>query len=110
MHHFGWYDRPLEGTGFQRALRVLLTNSLPGSVTRMRKMVKERFERAGEGYAAVNGRLSSNGLAIGADLGTGGKHIPLARTIIKIIVLANVHALFGEELGELASFGCHRYV
>lgn len=59
MHRFGYCDKPLEGTGFVRALRVHLTNSLPKSVPWMREVVRGKFEELqGGGNKVVAGQFS----------------------------------------------------
>jgi len=58
MHHFIWFDRPLEGTGFVRALRVHLTNKIPALLPGMKAMVRERFAKLQRRNPLIDGEYS----------------------------------------------------
>jgi len=57
MHRFGWYDKPLEGTGFVRALRVHLTNNLASSLPGMKEIFRRRFNELQAKNPVVAGKL-----------------------------------------------------
>ncbi|KAK4446672.1 cytochrome P450 [Podospora aff. communis PSN243] len=88
MHHFGWFDRPLEGTGFVRALRVHLTNAIPKFLPGMKEMVKTRFAELQKRNPVIDGVT----------------HTPLAKTIIKTVCQVEAHAIFGKELARNEEF------
>lgn len=55
MHGFNWYEKPTEGVGFVRALRTLLTNSLPEILPSLGVVVRERFAELHDKHSVVNG-------------------------------------------------------
>lgn len=57
MHGFEWKDqRGIEGTGFVRALRSLLTSHLPSILPNLDSAIADQFEREITNYKVVNGQ------------------------------------------------------
>ncbi|KAK5652129.1 hypothetical protein OQA88_10771 [Cercophora sp. LCS_1] len=88
MSYFGWNDIPPEGYGFVRAIRTHLTNNLPNIVPNLSKIVRSKFEELHEKHPVVSGVRQS----------------PVSRTMLKIVVAANAHAIFGQELASDENF------
>jgi hypothetical protein len=64
MAGFNWHDqRGIEGTGFVRSLRTLLTNHLPKMTPDVRRLLEQGFTRElAQGGNSLNGRLSGTHL------------------------------------------------
>lgn len=57
MHGFNWFDRRgVEGVGFVRALRTLLTNNLPRLLPDLGLMIKTRFAELRLKDKVINGK------------------------------------------------------
>lgn len=60
MHGFNWHDeRGVEGIGFVRALRTLLTSHLPSILPDLRSVIFEVFEENHTPFPNADGRLPS---------------------------------------------------
>jgi hypothetical protein len=58
MNGFNWFDRRgVEGIGFVRTLRTLLTNNLPQILPDLGLLVKTRWSHLLSGYKTVDGKL-----------------------------------------------------
>jgi hypothetical protein len=89
MHGFNWFDRRgIEGVGFIRALRVLLTNNLPQILPDLSIIIRSRFSELHETHGKVNGVTQS----------------PVYPMIIKLVVLSNAVSFFGKELAKNEDF------
>lgn len=57
MHGFEWKDqRGVEGTGFVRALRDLLTFQLPDMLFPLRKGIADQFQRELSNHGVIEGK------------------------------------------------------
>ncbi|RYO83042.1 hypothetical protein DL762_006318 [Monosporascus cannonballus] len=89
MHGFIWSDlRGTEGVGFERSLRVILTSHLPSILHKLNRYTKARFDLLQQESPIVQGSRRS-------------KLYPMMK---KVVVVANAHAIFGEELGKNEEF------
>lgn len=60
MHGFNWHDeRGVEGIGFVRALRTLLTSHLPSILPNLRLVIFEVFDESRSPCLKADGRLFS---------------------------------------------------
>jgi hypothetical protein len=59
MHGFVWKDqRGIEGVGFVRALRTLLTSKLPDLLPNLKSSIKDQFQAELKKCKLVNGEHS----------------------------------------------------
>ena len=57
MHGFEWKDqRGIEGIGFVRALRSLLTSHLPSVLPNLRSAIADEFEEEQPTHKFINGK------------------------------------------------------
>ncbi|CAH0024714.1 unnamed protein product [Clonostachys rhizophaga] len=83
MNSFNWFDRRgVEGVGFVRTLRTLLTNHLPQLLPDLSLLAHSRWEELLSTKPTVNGAISA----------------PLYPMMVNMVVLLNARSLFGEEL------------
>jgi hypothetical protein len=62
MQNFNWFDRRgIDGVGFVRAIRTLLTNNLPQILPDLSAIIGSRLEEMGDSYPTVNGGLELEG-------------------------------------------------
>ncbi|KAK9792200.1 putative Cytochrome P450 [Seiridium cardinale] len=89
MNGFNWFDRRgVEGVGFVRTLRTLLTNNLPQLLPDLGLLTRLRWAE-----------LLSN-----ASQDKGIPHARIYPMIMDLVVLLNARSLFGEELAKNESF------
>ncbi|KXX75838.1 Ent-kaurene oxidase [Madurella mycetomatis] len=83
MNGFNWFERRgVEGIGFVRTLRTLLTNNLPQILPDLSIKSKTVFDELLETHPVVNGT----------------RHSPVYPMLMKLVVQLNALALFGQEL------------
>lgn len=89
MQSFEWQDqRGIEGTGFVRALRSLLTANLPGLLPRIKEIIKQELQLETQ-------------LCIGAD---GISNVRIFPAIKRIIAKVNCFVFFSEQLLQNQEF------
>jgi cytochrome P450 len=89
MHGFEWKDiRGVEGTGFVRAIRTILTKQLPELLPVLNHTIADHVG------VEINRRLSSEGNAI----------VPLYDTCKKMVTRLNCVVFFGHALAKDAEF------
>lgn len=110
MYGFEWQDqRGVEGTGFVRALRSLLTSNLPHFQPTLETIIRDSFSRElgkpgadGErtlGYpptSPVSKQLTAETLPL-----AGFAHVQVFPFIKKTVTEVNSFIFFGEELCKL---------
>ncbi|RWA06383.1 hypothetical protein EKO27_g8727 [Xylaria grammica] len=85
MNGFNWFDRRgVEGIGFVRTLRTLLTNNLPFLVPSLGTLMQVRWKELMASSKVTNE--------------IGSAQIYLYPAIMKLVVLLNARSLFGEDL------------
>ncbi|KAG6357424.1 hypothetical protein INS49_013301 [Diaporthe citri] len=85
MNGFNWFDRRgVEGVGFVRTLRTLLTNNLPQLLPDLRVLTRTRWAQLLSGKQPVN----DDGTIISS----------LYPMMMNLAVLLNARSLFGEDL------------
>ncbi|UKZ67614.1 uncharacterized protein TrAtP1_008769 [Trichoderma atroviride] len=88
MHGFEWQDqRGVEGTGFVRALRSLLTSHLQDFQPHLERLVKDFLEIEFKD-------IHSNGFS----------HVKLFPVMKRLVTKVNCFVFFGEELSQNAEF------
>ncbi|KAL2756622.1 hypothetical protein ACRALDRAFT_2041267 [Sodiomyces alcalophilus JCM 7366] len=89
MNGFNWFDkRGVEGVGFVRTLRTLLTNNIPNLLPELRVLSRSRFSQLHAEFSEKH----------------GPDHSPIYPMIMKITVLLNAASLFGTELARDDAF------
>jgi cytochrome P450 len=89
MHGFEWKDvRGVEGTGFVRALRTILTRQLPNLLPLLDRNITEQIELEIDKSATR----------------TGGGSLPLYDVCKKLVTRLNCAVFFGHALAEDAEF------
>lgn len=84
MHGFEWKSqRGLEGTGFVRAIRELLTAQLPHVMTRLSQVISDQINTE-----VQKGKVKN-----------GWHRVPLFATAKQIATRANCAVFFPDELG-----------
>uniref|UniRef100_A0A0B7KLU2 Cytochrome P450 n=2 Tax=Bionectria ochroleuca TaxID=29856 RepID=A0A0B7KLU2_BIOOC len=84
MQNFNWFDRRgIDGVGFVRAIRTLLTNNLPQILPDLSAIIGSRLEEMGDSYPTVNGT----------------KQYPVYPAVVKLVVLSNAVSFFDKHLG-----------
>ncbi|KAF2116757.1 cytochrome P450 [Lophiotrema nucula] len=83
MNGFNWFDqRGVEGVGFVRTLRTLLTYNLPQLLPDLRVLTKARWSQ----------------MLTNSPIYAGKIHAPVYPMMMKMVVLLNARSLFGEDL------------
>ncbi|EQL03607.1 cytochrome P450 [Ophiocordyceps sinensis CO18] len=83
MNGFNWFDRRgVEGIGFVRTLRTLLTNNIPQLLPDLGLLTRTRWAESLGNKEAVNGTI----------------HAPVYPMMMDLVVLLNARSLFGEDL------------
>ncbi|KAI1752381.1 cytochrome P450 [Xylaria castorea] len=83
MNGFNWFDRRgVEGVGFVRTLRTLLTNNIPQLIPNLGALTRIRW---------------ADLIASGKDV-DGAVHVSLYPAMMNLVVLLNARSLFGEDL------------
>lgn len=83
MNGFNWFDkRGVEGIGFVRCLRTLLTNHLPQLVPDLATLAKDRWAELLSTKKSVDGVI----------------YAPIYPMMMNLVVLLNARSLFGEDL------------
>ncbi|KAK3303783.1 cytochrome P450 [Chaetomium strumarium] len=96
MYGFEWQDqRGVEGTGFVRALRSLLTAHLPYFQPTLQRIIENSFSRELEHPGADE---------MGSTENSGFAQVQLFPFIKKIVTEVNSFIFFGEELSRNAEF------
>ncbi|KAI2622660.1 cytochrome P450 [Hypomontagnella submonticulosa] len=89
MNGFDWFvDRGVEGIGFVRTVRTLLTNNMTKLLPELRVLARTRFEKL----------LQSNKIV------DGTRHSPVYPMVMKLVVLLNAASLFGSEIAKDEGF------
>ncbi|OTA70053.1 cytochrome P450 [Hypoxylon sp. EC38] len=83
MNGFNWFDRRgVEGVGFVRTLRTLLTSNLPQLIPDLGVLTRTRWTEL------LSSKETSNGII----------YAPLYPMMMNIVVLLNARSLFGDDL------------
>ncbi|KAI0490488.1 cytochrome P450 [Xylaria cf. heliscus] len=91
MNGFNWFDRRgVEGVGFVRTLRTLLTNNIPCLLPNLGTLTQVRWKEVVASNKAVD----------------GSTQISLYPAIMTLVVLLNARSLFGEDLIKNERFMC----
>lgn len=116
MHGFEWKDqRGIEGTGFVRALRNLLTSHLPNVLFPLSTAIADQFQRELSTHKVIEGKSpasnnshqnpSSDFHPPPSRFPPAGYHrIPIFDMAKKLVVRANSVVFFGPELGIVLAF------
>ncbi|CAG9957158.1 unnamed protein product [Clonostachys rosea f. rosea IK726] len=89
MQNFNWFDRRgIDGVGFVRAIRTLLTNNLPQILPDLSAIIGSRLEEMGDSYPTVNGT----------------KQYPVYPAVVKLVVLSNAVSFFDKHLAKNDGF------
>ncbi|KAI1760843.1 cytochrome P450 [Hypoxylon sp. FL1150] len=89
MNGFNWFDRRgVEGVGFVRTLRTLLTNNIPQLIPDLGVLVRTR-------WAELLSKKTTTGDTI---------YAPVYPIMMDLVVLLNARSLFGEELSKDKKF------
>ena len=101
MHGFNWLDkRGIEGIGFVRAIRTLLTHNTPHVLPKIKESIAWNFTSCHTKHPVVGGKCliisasSSNVMTLGL------RHSPVYPMIVRLTVITNALAFFGKDLGE----------
>ena len=103
MHGFEWKDqRGIEGTGFVRALRSLLTSHLPTLVLPLGSAIADQFEKELLRHKVTNGQSNARSKReiLKANLELGYHQTPIFSLVKKVVTRANCLVFFGAELCE----------
>lgn len=102
MHGFNWLDRRgIEGIGFVRAIRTLLTSNLPYILPQIKRTILEDFQKLHEQQPIVDGSCLMVLEVFDSDFAFAGFHLsPVYPMIVKMTVITNALAFFGEDLGK----------
>ena len=101
MYGFDWLDRRgIEGIGFVRAIRSLLTSNLPHVLPQIKSTISDNFTIIHQEHPIVGGKcsivLTSNSNLVDSGL----RRSPVYPMIVRLTVITNALAFFGETLGE----------
>lgn len=102
MHGFKWLDeRGVEGVGFVRALRTLLTSHLPSILPDLRSVIFEVFDDSHSDFSSRDGRLPSLKRILCPKLiRQGVKCVSMYPLAKQLITRMNGLAFFGNSLGK----------
>lgn len=93
MNGFNWFDkRGVEGVGFVRTLRTLLTNNLPKILPDLGTLTRTRWSKLLSEQKTVDGT----------------KHAAIYPMMMNMVVLLNARSLFGEDLSMSSSMSYRR--
>lgn len=93
MNGFNWFDkRGVEGVGFVRTLRTLLTNNLPKILPDLGTLTRTRWSK----------------LLLEQKTVDGTKHAAIYPMMMNMVVLLNARSLFGEDLSMSSSMSYRR--
>ncbi|KAI1158001.1 cytochrome P450 [Nemania serpens] len=89
MNGFNWFDRRgVEGVGFVRTLRTLLTNNIPQLIPNLGTLTQIRWAELVAGSKDIDGAV----------------HVSVYPAMMNIVVLLNARSLFGEDLIKNTKF------
>ncbi|KAI0381078.1 cytochrome P450 [Hypomontagnella monticulosa] len=89
MNGFDWFvDRGVEGIGFVRTVRTLLTNNMTKLLPDLKVLARTRFEKLLHSHELVN----------------GNRHSPVYPMVMKLVVLLNAASLFGSDIAKDEEF------
>jgi hypothetical protein len=88
MNGFNWFDkRGVEGVGFVRTLRTLLTNNLPKLLPDLGILTSARWSNLLSEHNVVDGTT----------------YAPVYPMMMNMVVLLNARSLFGADLSKFLS-------
>lgn len=99
MTGFNWLDeRGIEGIGFVKAVRTLLTNNIPSIIPDIQRAISDKFSALLADHKSVNGRHIPLVWSPKSKNIAGVRHSPVYPMIVKLTVEINALAFFGKDV------------